>query len=145
MSRGYFGIGVYRPKHEVNVGTLWRHAHLYGASFIFTVGERFARAATDTCNAPAHVPMFTYADYADMRAHLPHDCGIVCVELDDRATALPRFRHPDRCVYLLGAEDHGLPADVMAGNEIVQVPAWSMNVSVAGTVVLYDRFVKAAR
>lgn len=41
MKRGYFGIGIYHTKNVLNVGTLWRSAHNFGASFIFTVGMRY--------------------------------------------------------------------------------------------------------
>ena len=34
----YFEIGVYHPKKEVNIGTLWRTAYQLGASVIFTIG-----------------------------------------------------------------------------------------------------------
>ncbi len=33
---------------------------------------------------------------------------LVGVELDEKAVPLETFKHPRRCVYLLGAEDHGL-------------------------------------
>ena len=38
MSRGFYAIGVYKPKKEVNIGTLWRTANILGASLIFTAG-----------------------------------------------------------------------------------------------------------
>lgn len=52
--------------------------------------------------------------------------------------------HPLRALYLLGAEDHGLPPEVLARcHEVVQVPSpspYSLNVAVAGSLVLYDRY-----
>ena len=33
---------------------------------------------------------------------------LVGVEMDENAMDLETFHHPRRCVYLLGAEDHGL-------------------------------------
>jgi tRNA G18 (ribose-2'-O)-methylase SpoU len=59
---------------------------------------------------------------------------------------LPGFEHPDRVVYLLGAEDSGLPKRVLAHcHAVVSIPAVrraSYNVAQAGTIVMYDRFVK---
>lgn len=49
MTRGYFGVAVYRPKTEANIGTLWRSATAYGAAFLATVGQRHQRQASDTC------------------------------------------------------------------------------------------------
>ena len=38
---GYCGIGIENGKAEVNLGTLWRSAHIFGAVFLFTVGRRY--------------------------------------------------------------------------------------------------------
>ena len=57
-------------------------------------------------------------------------------------TALPAFAHPRRCVYVLGAEDHGLsPAQRAACHRLIVVPgaAHCLNVATAGSIVLYDR------
>jgi tRNA(Leu) C34 or U34 (ribose-2'-O)-methylase TrmL len=31
-ARGFFGVAVWKPKTEVNVGTLWRSANVFGAA-----------------------------------------------------------------------------------------------------------------
>lgn len=143
--RGYFAIGVYHPKFETNIGQLWRHAWLYGAAYLFTVGARYHRQPTDTVEATRSIPLFNYANLFSMTSQAPSGCAIVAVELHDCATPLPEFEHPDRAVYVLGAEDHGLPDEWMRGRRIVSIPmprSQSMNVATAGTVVLYDRHVK---
>ena len=33
----YFGIGIYKPKTQENIGSLWRTAYILGASFIFFI------------------------------------------------------------------------------------------------------------
>ena len=35
--RGYFGIGVEGISKTMNVGNLFRTAHAFGASFVFTI------------------------------------------------------------------------------------------------------------
>lgn len=146
--RGYFGVGVWHPKREVNVGTLWRSAHLMGAAFCFTVGRRYKeRQAGDTTNARLSLPLFHFDDLDSLA--LPHGAPLVGVELDPRAVPLGRFTHPDRAVYLLGAEDHGLPVDVLDRcHRIVQVESvqpWSMNVAVAGSILLHHRLTSRDR
>lgn len=147
MTAGYFGVAVWHPKHEVNVGTLWRSAHTYGAAMLATVGRRYSQQASDTCKAPNAIPLHHFTDVDDLIEHLPNSCPLVGVELDERAESLTVFTHPRRALYLLGAEDHGLPADVLARcHYVIQIPtpaAWSLNVSVAGSLVLHDRYVKA--
>jgi tRNA(Leu) C34 or U34 (ribose-2'-O)-methylase TrmL len=145
MGRGFFGIGVYEPKWESNIGTLWRHARLYGADFIFTIGKRYTKQPTDTSNTPRHIPLYTYSDIADFVTHLPAKSEVILVEQADNSTKLPDFQHPERAVYLLGAEDHGLPQEMLKVNPVVEIPVvepQSMNVSVAGTLVMYDRYIK---
>jgi tRNA G18 (ribose-2'-O)-methylase SpoU len=147
--RGYFAVGIYHPKTGHNVGGLWRSAGLYGAAMVFTVGRRYRAEASDTMRVPSHVPLLHFADVDDLVEHLPHGCRLAGVELDPRAVELGRYVHPERVAYLLGAEDHGLPEAVRARcHELVQIetPApWSMNVASAGTVLAYDRFMKARR
>lgn len=41
--RGYFGIGVEGVGKPMNLGNLWRAAHAFGASFVFTVGAAYGR------------------------------------------------------------------------------------------------------
>src|SRR5262249_27552704 len=110
-----------------------------------TIGARYRKEATDTTNAPRHLPLWHFADYDDFRAHLPLATTLVGVELDATAFMLPQFRHPERAVYLLGSEDDGLPAFILKDIITVRIPCptpHSMNVAVAGSLVLYDRFVK---
>ncbi len=143
----YFAIGIWHPKTEENVGTLWRSAHAMGAAFTFTVGRRFREQATDTTKAWRTLPMFNFKTLDDLREHLPHSCALVGVELDEKATRLEAFSHPPRAVYLLGAEDHGLSDEVRHQcHRIVQLPGREcLNVAVAGSIVMYDRTLKSAR
>ena len=65
--RGYFGIGVYHAKKDVNIGTLWRSAYIFGASFIFTIGRRFPKQASDTVKAFRHIPLFEYQTIEELK------------------------------------------------------------------------------
>lgn len=145
MSRGYFAIGIEHTKDAKNVGVLWRSANLYGAAFVFTVGARYRPEASDTMNTPLHVPLFHFDTIADLHEHLPDGCPLVGVELTDDSIALANYTHPERVCYLLGAEDKGLSDEALSMvRQTVQIETpkpWSMNVAVAGSVVLHDRFV----
>ena len=145
MKRGFCGIGCWHGKSEVNVGTLMRSAHAFGADFVFTVGRRYRPQASDTSSAWRHVPLYHYETVADLKRHLPASCPLVGVELDKYATPLGRFTHPERGAYLLGAEDHGLNEETRAAcHFLVQVEgaALCLNVATAGSIVLYDRLSK---
>ena len=145
--RGYFGIGTFHAKREENVGTLLRSAQAFGAAFVFTIGRRYQRQSSDTVDASSHVPLYHFGDLADLTAHLPNGCPLVGIELTPEAIELPRYVHPERACYLLGAEDHGLNAEaILRCHQVVVIPgaARCLNVASAGTVVIYDRVTKAA-
>ena len=142
--RGFFGIGIYHGKTAENIGTLWRSANILGADFIFTIGKRYKKQSSDTLKTPRHIPLYHYTDWEDMFSHLPYSCPVVAIELDENSIPLEQFTHPERCVYLLGAEDGGIPKDILSRcKDIVQLRGDTcMNVSVAGSIVMYDRAVK---
>lgn len=146
--RGFFGVAVYHPKTAANIGCLWRSATAYGAGFLATIGRRYQQQASDTSTSPLHTPLHHYTDMDDLIGHLPWSCPLVGVELTDTAIPLGTFVHPDRALYLLGAEDHGLPPAVLGRcHHVVRVETvvlWSLNVAVAGSVVLWDRHRKRA-
>ncbi len=142
MARGYFGIGVCHGKSKQNIGTLMRSAYCFGAAFVFTVGARYPKQSSDTVKSWRHLPLYHFNTVADLKAHLPHSCQLVGVELHERAKPLGKFSHPERACYLLGAEDHGLVGTALdACHVLVMIPGASrcLNVSVAGSIVLFDR------
>lgn len=143
--RGYFGIGILNPKTEENIGTLWRSAYIMGASFIFTIGKRYKKQASDTPQSWKHIPLYNYETFEEFYKTMPYDCRLVGVELDNKSVAIEEYKHHERCIYLLGAEDHGLTKEAIDKcHELVILPGdICLNVSVAGSIVLYDRILKA--
>ena len=142
--KGYFGIGILHGKTPMNFGTLFRTAQVMNADFIFLIGQKFKIQATDTMNSSKHIPTFVYKDFADFNEHRPHGCKLIGIEIDEKAIPLQHFKHPKQACYLLGAEDHGLTKEALLYcQEIVYLPGErSLNVSVAGSIVIYDRIVK---
>jgi tRNA G18 (ribose-2'-O)-methylase SpoU len=140
--RGYYGIAVYHPKTEVNIGTLWRSAYLYDAAFIATIGRRYSPQASDTTNTDRHIPLYEYTNFEEFLRNRPFGCLIVAVE--QYGSQLGEFHHPERCIYLLGAEDYGLPQNILAQCdyhiELESPKKISMNVATAGAIVMYDRY-----
>lgn len=141
MPRGYFEIGIFNNKTPSNLGTLWRSAFQLGASGIFTIGQRYSKQASDTVKAYRHIPLRQYRDFDHFMESRPYDCVLVGVEMGGRA--LSAFSHPERAIYLLGAEDSGLPKTVADKcQHIVSLEAInteSYNVAVAGSLVMYAR------
>jgi tRNA G18 (ribose-2'-O)-methylase SpoU len=146
--KGYFGIGVEGVSKAMNVGTLLRTAHAFGASFVFTVRAQYNRREgfhSDTSDTPRSVPTYHFADLSTFR--LPLGCRLVGVEISDDAVELPSFRHPRQAAYVLGAEREGLSAELQSRCDyLVRIPTrFSVNLGVAGALVMYDRLLTLGR
>ncbi|WP_371378498.1 RNA methyltransferase [Thalassotalea aquiviva] len=141
---GFFGIGILNNVDAVNIGTLWRSAYIMGASFIFTIDKKYRQTGTDVTSAWSKIPLYHYHSFADFKAHLPYSTKLIGVELDDRAIDICQYQHVDRAVYLLGNERSGLPKKIVDEcHDLIKLPGeFSLNVSVAGSLVMYDRYAK---
>ncbi len=146
-NNGFYGIGIVHGKHDHNIGTLWRSAYILGASFIFTVGRAYKPQTSDVVSAWARIPLYHYDTIDELKKNLPYSTRIVAIELDKKSVALEKYKHPERAAYILGNEINGLPESVLAAcHDIVQLPgSFSLNVSVAGSIVLYDLVAKRER
>ncbi len=142
--KGICGIGVECMKNNLNYGTLFRTAQIFDADFIFLIGKRFKKQCSDTMKSFKHIPLFEYTDFDDFNNHRPYGCILVGIEMSDNAIMLNEFIHPKQACYLLGAEDHGLSNNATKHCQaIVKLPGErSLNVSVAGSIVIYDRIIK---
>ena len=141
MTRGFFEVGVYHPKTETNIGTLMRSAFQLGAAGLFTIGARYRPQASDTLKTYRHLPVRHFATFEEFQEARPFGARLVGIEMGGKP--LGATAHPQQAVYLLGAEDHGLPPDVLAkcqqvmSLEAARTPSY--NVAVAGSIVMYHR------
>ncbi len=146
--RGYFAMGAEGISKPMNLGSLLRSAHAFGASFFFTINPTFeARevALSDTSDAARHLPLYHHDALSDLQ--LPRGCQLVGIELTDEAVELPSFRHPLAAAYLLGPERGSLSAETQARCDlVVKIPTkFCVNVGVAGAIVMYDRLISLGR
>ncbi len=146
--RGYFGIGVERISKTMNMGNLFRSAHAFGASFVFTVAANYEReegAKSDTSDAMGQLPFYSFPDAASLA--LPDECRLIGVELMDRSVELPSFRHPPMAAYILGPERGELSPDLAARCDwVIKIPTqFCVNVGIAGAIVMYDRLISTGR
>jgi tRNA (guanosine-2'-O-)-methyltransferase len=137
------GIGILHPQHDENMGTLWRSAMIFGVDFIFMIGKKFVKQTSDVYESYKSVPCFFYKDFQDFYIHLPYNCRLVGIEIQEKAQKIEAYKHLAQCVYLLGSEHTGLSEQILEKcHEIVQLPKGNYNVAMAGTIVLYDRYLK---
>lgn len=146
--RGYFGIGAEGISKPMNVGSLLRTSHAFGASFFFTVGTSVdvqEMGASDTSGAFGHIPFYDFKDADSLL--LPSNTALIAVELIEGAVDLPSFRHPLRAVYVLGPEK-GNVSDAMLKrcDHVIKIPMkFCVNVGVAGALVMYDRLISLGK
>jgi tRNA (guanosine-2'-O-)-methyltransferase len=144
MNRGYFGIGIENSKNKINYGTLFRSAKILGANFIFTVGKRFEIQTSDTIKSHRHMPLFEYDSFNDFYKNIPYNCKLIGIEMLTKAKTLKKYIHPERAIYLLGHESLGLSKQAIEKcHDFIKLPGeFSLNVSVAGSIIIYDRISK---
>jgi tRNA G18 (ribose-2'-O)-methylase SpoU len=138
---GYFGIGIYQAKTEHNIGTLFRSALVFGADFIFVIGKRYKVQSSDTYKTTTHLPFYEYLTFEDFYKNMPKGAQLVGIEITDNAREIKNYCHPKQAIYLLGAEDSGIPNTILDRCvDIVKLPGKQcLNVSTAGSIVLFDR------
>ena len=144
---GFFGIGILNNANTFNVGTLWRSAYILGASFIFTVIKKYKPQTSDVTKTWTKIPLYHYTSVDDLKSNLPHSTKLIGVELTAASIPIEQFQHPLRAVYLLGNERIGLSETILQECEdVVSLPGdFSLNVSVAGSILMYDRVAKIKR
>ncbi len=148
MSRGFFGIGVEGISKQMNLGSLMRTGHAFGASFLFTVNPSYSRREArqaDTSASDGSVPLYKFDTISDFK--LPEKCLLVGIELIEDAVALPSFNHPKNCAYVLGPERGSLSPEMLQRCDLtVKIPTkFCINVAMAGALVMYDRTIQMGR
>ena len=85
------------------------------------------------------MPYFEWSDINEI--NIPNGCKLVGIEITEDAIDLPNFVHPIRAMYILGAEKGSLSDDAKRRSSyIIKIPTkFSLNVAIAGAIVMYDR------
>ncbi len=146
--RGYFAIGAERISKPMNLGSLMRSAHAFGASFFFTIAADVnAREVSysDTADSEKHLPLYTYESVGELT--LPRGCTLVGVEFTQDAVELPSFHHPSAAAYVFGPERGELSGGLIERcDQVIKIPTkFCVNVGVAGAIVMYDRLISRGR
>ena len=139
--RGYFAIGVESLSKQMNAGNLFRSAHAFGASFVFTIGGVYSPnlAKSNTSKSISHMPVYNYQNFNDFL--IPEQSTLVGIELIDDAINLPNFKHPKKAIYILGPEKGNLSQEILSRCQYtVKIPTkFCVNLAMAGAIVMYDR------
>lgn len=141
--RGFACIGLDSPKFAANVGSVLRAAYCFNVAQVSIARCRAddLKFKNNTPQAHRHIPTFIVDD---VLAYRPHGTQVVAVDLVEDATPLPAFRHPERALYVFGAEDATLGKRILdRAQHRVMVPTRTcMNLAATVNVILYDRLAK---
>lgn len=142
--KGFCGIGIFMPKTKENIGTLVRSAKMFGADFVFMIGERYVSQCS-AVKLDNKMPIFYFKDFQTFCECMPPVEKYTVIELTENAKMLSEYNHHRKGIYILGSEDSGVSKEILESDrcEFVQIEGnSSLNVAVAGSIVLYDRFTK---
>ena len=152
MTNEFVSIGLTNPKSTSNVGSVMRAAGNYQVDQVLYSGSRYDRAAkmsTDTKKASSSIPLIniTSLDVDSLVDAVDEGTKIVCVDLIQGATPLPRFEHPEKALYIFGPEDGTIDQKTVdRADYVVFVPTVGcMNLAASVNVLLYDRLAKSSR
>lgn len=144
LDDGFVGIGIFNVKRTHNFGALIRAARVFGASFVFSVGSRNPQEHS-SIGIERVLPIFHFDSVEQFISSIPVNARLVCVELTPGAQDIRPFVHPGCAIYLLGPEDGEVPASITRAHDTLILPGKiPLNVAMAATVVLYDRWLKQA-
>ena len=145
--RGYFAIGAEGISKNMNLSGLIRSAYAFNASFVFTIDAHYKalKIGSDSSKAVTHMPLYNWDRVEDMQ--LPHSCKLVGIEFLEDAIDLPSFCHPANAAYVLGPEK-GVLSDPLLDkcDYVIKIPTkFCINVSIAASIVMYDRMKSLGR
>lgn len=141
MTRGYAAIGLYAPKDKANVGGVLRAASVFGAAMVAVQAPRIQHHGANTTAGHRHVPTIVTDDLLAAR---PWQSRLVVVEIDDGATYLDEFEHPESAFYVFGPEDGSVPRAIAnkSQHKVIIRGHHCVNLAVAVNLVLHDRVCK---
>ena len=138
-----------RVQDPGNLGTLFRTAEAAGAAGILmdeeTADPWQPKVTRGTMGAIFRLPFAVTDDLLGALAALKESgCTLYAAHLEG-SEAYDRVRYPERAAFLLGNEGNGLSDEITAlADKRIRIPmagqAESLNVSIAGAVLLYEHF-----
>lgn len=139
-------VAAWRVKNPQNVGSLMRLVdNIGGERLILLDDENDKREASikKTAGLSYKNVQLEYHSSDEFFATIPEGYFLVAIETSENAVNLFQTKLPQKTVFLLGSEMHGLPADLLGHCKFsVYIPMTgkckSMNISQALAVTLFE-------
>jgi tRNA(Leu) C34 or U34 (ribose-2'-O)-methylase TrmL/HEAT repeat protein len=135
-------LALCHTRFDVNLGVAVRSAEAAGLSEVFLVGR--GEMLRSPARGTEHViPVTPVADAAALQRRA-REAGYQLVAVQQTPDSVPYHRavYPPRPLFVLGAEDEGVPPALRrAADLVVEIPQWgvidSLNVAAAATCVMF--------
>ena len=137
-----YAVAIDNPDKELNIGNLIRTAHSFLCGEIVLIGSaRFEGTGShgvERFERIRHIPTRQgFLEWILGSGYAP-----VAVEIHSEAERLDRFEFPERPLFLLGSELHGLSEDLLSAcPRKVMIPQYGLvpclNVNISCSIVLY--------
>lgn len=140
--RGYCAIGLENPQIDGNIANVLRLASNYKVNSVFYQNnKKYKECKIDTTKYHRHNPLIKVDDLLNVELH---KTKIISIELDDRATSIQEFIHPEQAYYIFGTESSSVSERLLEkSDDIVYVPThYCMNLAMCVSVILYDRWLQ---
>lgn len=142
---GSFLIG-YDLRNPMNHGALIRLGDNIGTHKVYFTSDpdRFSLTKIRKTAGSSHTHMnFAFADWDKIRKEIPEDYTWIAIETSPKAQMLYHTQLPEKCVFVVGNETHGLPDEILEQCEqhvYIPMPGHtkSMNVSHAAAVTVFE-------
>lgn len=139
-------VAIYSPKYWANVFSLMRTLDGLGLGNLYVIKPRCQIPKKGTISfKDKDKPPYNkvrFLDSIEEFTELVKGRDLVSIELDPESQPLQSFVWGREPVAILGAEDSGVPQQLLAISRKVQVPMCGvipcMNVACAGSIVMYD-------
>ena len=146
--RGYFGIGIEGVSKPMNLGSLLRTAHAFGASFLFTIGGLVQRRQienADTSSAMANLPLheFRISPAFSCRAAAGLSAWSCCPTRSTCRASATRPRPPTCSGPSAPACRRRSRSAAISSSAFPT--RFCVNLAIAGALVMYDRMVCLGR
>lgn len=133
-------------RNPMNHGALIRLGDNVGAQKVFFTSDpqRFSLTKIKKTAGSSHTHMdFEFTDWNGIRKEVPEDYAWLAVETSAKAAMVYKATLPEKCVFVVGNETHGLPAEILEQCEqhlYIPMPGHtkSMNVSHAAAVAVFE-------
>jgi tRNA(Leu) C34 or U34 (ribose-2'-O)-methylase TrmL len=139
-------IALVNPKYPHNVGMAVRLASCYGLKQVWFSGDRLSLNPAEGDRLPREERMKDY-NKVQLIQHdyffeqFPQETTPVAVEVRDAAEPLHSFEHPDKALYVFGAEDGTIPKVLLQHcHRFIVIPTkHCLNLATAVATILWDR------